>query len=260
MSTPAEGFGASQVPPPPSRCAGFLYRVQPGDTLFGIARRFNVGLQNLIDANPQIPNPNRISPGQLICVPAEIRCPREVDGFIYTVQPGDTLSAIATRFDVTVQDILAVNPQITNPNEILVGQRICVPRPGVRFPCAAVLTPPEELPDTGEDVLPLGSALIQRTRSGAFAVTFATVGLPAPSRLGEFDSYIGVLRIGTQGFSARLQPVTAGQPTTIWTGTRVLAQNPQSPENLLLVSPFNSTTGVAGPEVLRSFVGSCRSA
>jgi len=52
----------------------------------------------------------------------------------------------------------------------------------------AVLTPQEALPDSTQDIPPLGSALIQRTRSAACAVTFTAVGLPAPSRLGEFDS------------------------------------------------------------------------
>ncbi|MEW6049266.1 MAG: LysM peptidoglycan-binding domain-containing protein, partial [Bacillota bacterium] len=45
----------------------------------------------------------------------------------YTVQPGDTLFFIAQRFGTTVPAILAINPQITNPNLIFPGQVICVP-------------------------------------------------------------------------------------------------------------------------------------
>ncbi|NLW55851.1 MAG: LysM peptidoglycan-binding domain-containing protein, partial [Firmicutes bacterium] len=40
-----------------------------GDSLFLIAQRFGISLQELIAANPQIENPNLIFPGQLICVP-----------------------------------------------------------------------------------------------------------------------------------------------------------------------------------------------
>ncbi|NLY11822.1 MAG: SafA/ExsA family spore coat assembly protein [Firmicutes bacterium] len=54
-------------------CSGFLYTVQPGDTMFFIAQRFGVPLQALIAANPQIQNPNLIFPGQVICIPAVVR-------------------------------------------------------------------------------------------------------------------------------------------------------------------------------------------
>lgn len=49
--------------------------------------------------------------------------------FDYVIQKGDTLSIIAKRYGVTVQAILAVNPQITNPNIIFVGRTIQVPCP-----------------------------------------------------------------------------------------------------------------------------------
>jgi spore coat assembly protein SafA len=45
------------------------YIVQRGDTLSGIARRFGVSLSALERANPQISDPNRIFPGQVINIP-----------------------------------------------------------------------------------------------------------------------------------------------------------------------------------------------
>lgn len=47
--------------------------------------------------------------------------------FNYTIVKGDSLSKLATRFGTTVQAIMAVNPQITNPNLINVGQTIKIP-------------------------------------------------------------------------------------------------------------------------------------
>lgn len=47
----------------------------------------------------------------------------------YIVKKGDTLSEIATTYDVTVKQILAVNPQITDPDNIRVGEVIVIPTP-----------------------------------------------------------------------------------------------------------------------------------
>ncbi|MBZ4653237.1 MAG: Peptidoglycan-binding lysin domain protein [Peptococcaceae bacterium] len=49
--------------------------------------------------------------------------------FDYVIQKGDTLTIIARKFNVTVQAILAVNPQITNPNLIFAGRTIKIPCP-----------------------------------------------------------------------------------------------------------------------------------
>ncbi len=45
----------------------------------------------------------------------------------YTVRAGDTLSQIATRQGTTVGAILQVNPTLTNPNRIRVGQQLQLP-------------------------------------------------------------------------------------------------------------------------------------
>ncbi len=58
-----------QFPPPPSCPGGFLYTVQRGDTLFLLAQRFGVSLSALIQANPQLADPNLIFPGQVLCIP-----------------------------------------------------------------------------------------------------------------------------------------------------------------------------------------------
>ena len=46
---------------------------------------------------------------------------------LYRIKTGDSLAKIANRFGVTVQDILDANPDISNPNNIFVGQIIVVP-------------------------------------------------------------------------------------------------------------------------------------
>ena len=45
------------------------YTVKKGDTLWGIAKRYDVALSALIAANPQIKNPNLIYPGNQVNIP-----------------------------------------------------------------------------------------------------------------------------------------------------------------------------------------------
>ena len=56
------------------------YTVQRGDTMYLIARRYGIPLQSLINANPQIANPNLIEIGQVINIPST-RPSIEVNGY-----------------------------------------------------------------------------------------------------------------------------------------------------------------------------------
>ncbi len=42
----------------------------------------------------------------------------------YTVRRGDTLSGISRRFNISLNELLNLNPEIVNPNFIRVGQKI----------------------------------------------------------------------------------------------------------------------------------------
>lgn len=103
-------------PPPPPPTGGQTYYVQKGDTLRKIAAKFGTSVDALLKLNPQISNPNVIYVGQAITVPGSS------DPATYVVQRGDTLRKIATKFGTTVDALLKLNPKISNPNVIYVGQ------------------------------------------------------------------------------------------------------------------------------------------
>lgn len=42
----------------------------------------------------------------------------------YTVQPGDSLYNIAMQYNITVGNLLNLNPRISNPNKIYAGERL----------------------------------------------------------------------------------------------------------------------------------------
>lgn len=49
--------------------------------------------------------------------------------FLYQIQSGDTLLVIANRYNVTLDDLLAANPEI-DPNFLIVGEEIIIPTGG----------------------------------------------------------------------------------------------------------------------------------
>lgn len=70
----------------------------------------------------------------------------------YTIQKGDTLSALAKRYQTTVADLFRLNPAITNPNTIYAGRQLALPgSPQATPPSAAAIptpavTPPAQTP------------------------------------------------------------------------------------------------------------------
>lgn len=90
--------------------------VRPGDTLWALARRYGTTVSELARLN-NIPNPNLIYVGQVLRLPSRAQ-PQNI---LYTVRPGDTLSAIAARYGTTVAQLAADN-NIPNPNLIFPGQ------------------------------------------------------------------------------------------------------------------------------------------
>lgn len=100
------------------------YLVAKGDTLKSLAARFGTTMDTLGSLNG-LYNYNLIYEGQWLTVPSGNAVP--TSGTTYTIQSGDTLRKIATRINSTVNDILAVNPQIADANKIYVGQTISLP-------------------------------------------------------------------------------------------------------------------------------------
>jgi len=58
--------------------------------------------------------------------PTPVPTPEQV---VHVVKSGDSLSKIAAKYGVTVDDILAANPAITDPNKIAVGDKVVIPQP-----------------------------------------------------------------------------------------------------------------------------------
>lgn len=141
----------------------FQYIVEQGDTLFGIALKFNVPLQTLIEINA-LEDPSMIMPGQVIEIPvseefyqiaelvkrqcayeqptaqanAQINAqvnnpePMETGNIIYKrhrVRRGDTVYLLAKEYGTTTGNIMQLNPSITDVRNIQIGTILTIPIP-----------------------------------------------------------------------------------------------------------------------------------
>lgn len=132
---------------------GCSYTVQPGDTFYRIALGNNLTVAELVAANPQISNPDILSPGDVLQIPgcgqgSDAAAPPDAavappaDGGssdsgiiggsgqrIHVVQRGETLFSIAQQYGVTVQQIVDAN-NLQNPNVLSPGQQLIIPTSG----------------------------------------------------------------------------------------------------------------------------------
>lgn len=242
------------------------YTVRSGDTMFLIAQRFGVSLNALIAANPHISNPARIFPGDVLCVPGTQNCREPVScppGFQgrYTVQPGDTMFFIAQRYGVSLNALIAANPQISNPAQIFPCDVLCVPgkpsRPDVETPCVSMLRPP-----TGIITDASGSVLVRFLSTNQRSISVLGVGIPAPSSLGNYDSYQArVMFPPPEDASFELllsaTPTIPSQSTT-WSGSLSFVVGSGWPtDTLVVILPINTNTGTTGAVVLSGTLSNC---
>lgn len=80
------------------------YTVRPGDTLWEIARRHGVSIQELRDWN-ELGDQTTIRPGQKLALQSR----SNVDIIVYRVQPGDTLWEIARRHGISTERLIEWN-------------------------------------------------------------------------------------------------------------------------------------------------------
>lgn len=118
------------------RLAGETYTVQPGDTLSDIAVAAGVTVAGLMQFNG-ITDADRVHAGTTIRIrPAKASAtsthPATAgdgpgDTRRYTVQPGDTLTAISQRLGVPASALAHANG-LDQPDQIIAGTTLAIPR------------------------------------------------------------------------------------------------------------------------------------
>lgn len=106
-------------------------RVKRGNTLSQIAVKYKTSVDLIVEYN-NIKNRNVIYIGQILNIPySNYEEKGETNHIIYTVKKGDTLSAIARKYNVTVNELVKLN-NIKNPNLIYVGETIKIKKENIK--------------------------------------------------------------------------------------------------------------------------------
>ena len=102
------------------------YTVKAGDTLYSIANRYGISVDDLKNYNNL--NSNILSIGQELFIPTkteDIIPPIETDSIVYIVKQGDTLYSIARFYNVPVEDIISENN--LSGTILKLGQNLIIP-------------------------------------------------------------------------------------------------------------------------------------
>jgi murein DD-endopeptidase MepM/ murein hydrolase activator NlpD len=134
----ATGGPATEVAPsteaaPP--IAPTTYAVQPGDTLYSIARKHGVSVDAILWAN-DLRDANVLKSGQKLVIPPST-------GKLHTAKAGDTIEALAQSYGVSKTGIAAVNG-LGETDALKPGQRLLIP-----VPIKPSADPPAFAPGTG---------------------------------------------------------------------------------------------------------------
>lgn len=102
---------------------GETYIVKSGDSLWSIAKRYGVSIDDIKKANNL--SSNLLNIGQVLIIPSDEEPPEIGDFIVYTVSSGDNLYKIATKYNLTVDDLVNYNDLATT--NLSIGQQLLIP-------------------------------------------------------------------------------------------------------------------------------------
>lgn len=110
------------------------YTVKSGDSLFQIARQFNLSVDELYEANPDMRS-DSIDIGDVILIPvieqltvAKTPTSANRETNTYSVRAGDTLLDIAIRFNISLEELQTANPNL-NSTRLKIDDLVLIPNP-----------------------------------------------------------------------------------------------------------------------------------
>lgn len=149
------------------------HTIQPGETLYGLMKRYDVTVEAICKANPGLSESNFRS-GQVIIIPAadktadlpiiqsdqpasqSVVIPQQSYRDIHKVKRRETIYSICREYGITEEELIAANPELKT-EKLKRGKYIRIPF-HKQMPVAPVVTP-------GKSAMPTNSELFERINS-----------------------------------------------------------------------------------------------
>lgn len=154
----------------------YMHHVKRGETLYSIARAYEVTEEEIRNLNPEI-NELGLQADMVIGIPVTSGSGESHGGegyFVYTVQESERTKSLIRRFDVSPDDFHRLNPSVGS--RVFVGQKVLIPtdepqeewqeeQPVVHKPDTIFIHPVEPVEDTLEVIEePTGAFVLPEVR------------------------------------------------------------------------------------------------
>ncbi len=90
-----------------SQCRGYVHVVEDGDTLYNLARKYDVKLFDIMRLNPYV-NVYNLQIGDEICIPTMAAHTEKM----YVVNDGDTMADVLQAFNIAFESLAKWNPTL----------------------------------------------------------------------------------------------------------------------------------------------------
>ena len=102
----------------------YEHLVESGNTLYGLQRTFGVAVDVIVAENPALSSGLKV--GQKVYIPVTKESIAKIPTSDYKVQKDETLYGISRKFNTTVDDLMALNPELKE-SALAKGQTIKIP-------------------------------------------------------------------------------------------------------------------------------------
>lgn len=93
------------------RCKGQLYKVEKGDTLYSISRKYDLRVRDLMRANPFV-NVYQLQVGEELCIPVVLEDRPAEGARPYLVKKEDTVLSILEENKVSFEELARLNRSV----------------------------------------------------------------------------------------------------------------------------------------------------
>ena len=98
--------------------AYIIHKVDPGETLYSISRRYKISMNTIADATPAVKK--GLIDGMILQIPYKAQVSSTSKQQTHTVAPGETLYSISRTYETSVMQIMEWNELLSN--ELKIGQ------------------------------------------------------------------------------------------------------------------------------------------